>query len=109
MLPYVVIALSSSSLPPIISFEQVHSSSSFESLTNDMKVVMDFFLCDEVTSSRLNMSLRVGGSIHVFNQWDLRVGEGDIVVKCVGLFSFKNHSLVTSSGETCHYCTTWLS
>jgi hypothetical protein len=31
---------------------------------------LDFFLGGDVTGSRLNMSFGVGGSIHIFNQWD---------------------------------------
>jgi hypothetical protein len=65
-------AIASSFSPPLppISSEQVHSPSFFESLTDDPKVVMDFFFGGEVTSSRLNLSFGVGGSIHNFNQWD---------------------------------------
>ncbi len=37
------------------------------------------------------------------------MGKGDVLVKHVGLLSFKNYSLVTSSGETCCYCATWRS
>jgi hypothetical protein len=70
MLPYIVVALSFFPPPPLISFEHVYSSSSSESLTDDPKVILDFFLSDEVTSSKLNLSLGVGGSICVFNQWD---------------------------------------
>jgi hypothetical protein len=70
MLPYITIASSSS--PPLLpnSSEQVHSSSSFESLTDDPKVVLDFFLGGEVTNSGLHLSLSVGGFIHIFSQWD---------------------------------------
>ncbi len=70
MLHYIVVTLISSPLLPPISFEQVCSSSSFEPLTIDPKVVLDFFLGGDVTGSRLNMSFGVGGSIHIFNQWD---------------------------------------
>jgi len=70
MLPCVVV--SSSFYPPLalISSEQVRSSSFFESLTDDPKVTLDFFLGDEVTSSGLNLFLGVGGFVSVFNQWD---------------------------------------
>jgi len=59
MLPYIVITLSSPPLPPPMSFEQVCSSSSVESLTSDPKVVLDLFMGDEVIGSRLNLSLGV--------------------------------------------------
>ncbi len=68
MLFYVVFTSSSSPPPPPISSEQVHYSSSFKSLTDDPKVIMDFFLGGEVIG--LNVSLGVGGSIRVFSQWD---------------------------------------
>jgi len=48
MLPCVVVALSSSPPLPPISFEQVRSSSSFKSLTDDPKVILDFFLGGDV-------------------------------------------------------------
>jgi hypothetical protein len=48
----------------------VCSSSSFESLNGDPKIILDFFLGGEVIGSMVNMSLGVGGFIHVFNQWD---------------------------------------
>jgi hypothetical protein len=67
MLPCVVVALSFSPPPPLISYEQVCSSSSFESLIDDPKVVLDFFLGGEVTGSRLNLSLSVGNSVCVFS------------------------------------------
>ncbi len=69
MLPHAVVALSSYPPPPLISPKQVRYSSSFESLTNDLKVFSNFFLGGEVTCSRLNMSLGVGGYVHVFNRW----------------------------------------
>jgi hypothetical protein len=34
------------------------------------------------------------------------VGEGDVVVECVGFLSFKNYYLVIGLGET-RYCATW--
>jgi hypothetical protein len=67
MLSCVIIALSSSPPPPPISSEHVHSSSSFESTTSIPKVVLDFFLGDEVIGLRLNLSLGVGSFVHVFN------------------------------------------
>jgi hypothetical protein len=67
MLPYVAIASSSSPPLPTISFEHIRSSSSYESLTNDPKVVMDFFLGGEVTSSGFNLSFGVGDFVRVFN------------------------------------------
>jgi hypothetical protein len=51
MLPCVVVASSSSPPPPLISSKQVRSSSSFESLTDDPKVILDLFLRGEVISS----------------------------------------------------------
>jgi hypothetical protein len=57
MLPCVDVALSSSPPPSPISFEHVHSSSSFESTTGVPKVVIDFFIGDEVIGLRLNLSL----------------------------------------------------
>jgi hypothetical protein len=64
-----MVVTSNSSPPPFpISFEQVHSSSSFESLISDPKVVLDFFLGGEVI--RPNLSLGVGGSVCIFSQWD---------------------------------------
>ncbi len=42
--------LSYSPPPPLISSEKVFFSSSFESLTSDPKVVLDFFLTNEVVS-----------------------------------------------------------
>ncbi len=57
-----------SSLPPI-SFEQVRSPFSSKSLTNDPKVVLNFFLGGGVASSRLNLSFGVDGFIRVCNQW----------------------------------------
>ncbi len=100
MLPYVDVTLSYFPPPPPISYDKVHSSSSSESITNDPKVVLDFFLGGEVIGSRLNMSLGVGGLIYVFDWWDSHVGKGDVVVKLDGLLSFKKCSLVTSSSET---------
>jgi hypothetical protein len=67
MLSCVVVASSSSPPLPLISFEDVHFSSSSESLTSDPKVVLDFFLSGEVTSSGLNLSLGVGGFVCVFS------------------------------------------
>jgi hypothetical protein len=67
MLPYVDVTLSYFPPPPPISYDKVHSSSSSESITNDPKVVLDFFLGGEVIGSRLNMSLGVGGLIYVFD------------------------------------------
>jgi len=55
---------SSFSPPP---FEQVYSSSSSKSLTDDPKVILAFFLGGEATSSRLNLSLSVGGYVHIFS------------------------------------------
>jgi hypothetical protein len=49
MLRSVAIALSFSFPPPPISFKQVRSSSSFELIIGDPKVVLDLFLNDEVT------------------------------------------------------------
>jgi hypothetical protein len=69
-LPYPTIVWSSSTPPPPISSEQVPSSSSFESTTYDLKVVLDFFLGGEATNLRLNLSLSVGGSMHIFSRWD---------------------------------------
>jgi hypothetical protein len=60
MLPCVVIASSFYSPLPLISYEQVRSSSFFESLTSDPKVVLDFFLGGEVASLGCNLSLGVG-------------------------------------------------
>jgi hypothetical protein len=72
MLPYIAVALSYP-LPPPISFEQARSSSSFESLTDNPKIVLDFFLGGELTNSRLNLSLGVGdfykSSIDGTNMW----------------------------------------
>jgi hypothetical protein len=70
MLPHIAIASSSSPALPLISSEHVHSSSSFESLANNPKVILDFFRGGEVIGSRLNSSFGVGGSIHIFKQWD---------------------------------------
>jgi hypothetical protein len=70
MLSYVVVASSSFSPLPPISYEHVHSSSSFESLTSDPKVVMTFFLGGEVIGSRLNLSLGVGGYVCIFSRWE---------------------------------------
>ncbi len=60
MLICVIMASSSSPPLPPISFEQVHFSSFFESLTSDPKVVLDFYFCGEVTTPMFNMSLGVG-------------------------------------------------
>jgi hypothetical protein len=65
-----------------------------------MKIVLDFFLGGEITSSRHNMSLGVSNSIHVFYLWDWCTSKGNIVVECACLLSFKNYSFVTGSGET---------
>jgi hypothetical protein len=62
MLSWVDVALNFFPPLPPISSEHVHSSSFSESLTNDPKVVLDFFLGGEVTCSRLNLSLGVGNS-----------------------------------------------
>jgi len=67
MLPYIVVALSFSPPPPLISSKQVHSSSSFELTTCDPKVHIDFFFSGEVTGSILNLSFGVGSYVHVFN------------------------------------------
>ncbi len=98
------VAIASSFSPPLpsILFGQICSSSSFESLIGDPKIILDFFLGGEVTSLRLNMSIGVGGFVHVFSQRDWCVGTCDVVVEHANLFSFKNCSLVTSLGET--YC-----
>jgi hypothetical protein len=48
MLSFVAIASSSYPPLPLISSEHVHSSSFFESLTIDPKVVLDFFFSGEV-------------------------------------------------------------
>jgi len=75
MLPCIVVALSFSPPLPPISSKQVLSSSSFESLIGDPKVVLDFFLGGDVTSWRLHLSLGVGGFVHICSQWDWRVGK----------------------------------
>jgi hypothetical protein len=62
------VAMASSFSPP--PFEQVCSSSSSKSLTDDPKVILAFFLGGEATSSRLNLSLSVGGYVHIFSWWD---------------------------------------
>jgi hypothetical protein len=67
MLPYVVIASSSFPLPPTISSEQVHSSSFSESLTSDLKVVLNYFFGDEVIGLGLKLFLGVGSFVHVFS------------------------------------------
>jgi len=54
-------------LHPPISFEQVRSSSSFESTTYDLKVVLDFFLGGEATNLKFNLSFNVGGSMHILS------------------------------------------
>jgi hypothetical protein len=69
MLPHIAIASSSSPALPLISSEHVHSSS-FESLANNPKVILDFFRGGEVIGSRLNSSFGVGGFIHIFKQCD---------------------------------------
>jgi len=110
MLPCVAVTLKKIPSPPPISSEQVRSSSSSKSITYDSKVVINFFFGGEETSSRLNLSLGVGDFGCIFSWWDWHVGKGDVVVEHVGLFSFKNYSLVTCLGETC-CCTTchsWL-
>jgi len=66
MLPCIVFALSSSPPPPTFSYEQVHSSSSFESTTSDPKV-LDFFLGGEVIGLGLNLSFCVNNFVHIFN------------------------------------------
>jgi hypothetical protein len=109
MPPCMAIASSFSPPIPLISSEQVRFSSSSKSLTSYLKVVLDFFFGGEVTCSRLNVSLGVGGFVFIFNRWDWHVGKGDVVVKCAGLFFFKNCSLVIGSGETCCCCATWRS
>ncbi len=70
MLSYVVVASSSSPPLPPISFEQVRSSSSFESLTSDPKVVVAFFFGGQVIGSKFNLSLGVGNSMHIFSRWN---------------------------------------
>ncbi len=70
MLPYVIVASSSSPPLPPISSKQVHCSSSSESLTSDPKVVLDFFLGGEVKGLGLNSSLSVGNFVRIFNRWD---------------------------------------
>jgi hypothetical protein len=69
-LPYPTVVWSFPTPPPRISSEQVRFSSSFESTTYDLKVVLDFFLGGEATNLRLNLSLSVGGSMHIFSRWD---------------------------------------
>jgi len=63
------VAITSSSFPPLppISCKQIHFSSFFESLTDDPKVILDFFFSGEVIVSRLNLSLGVGNSMHIFS------------------------------------------
>jgi hypothetical protein len=68
MLSCVVVASSSSPPLPLISFEDVHFSSSSESLTSDPKIVLDFILGGEVTGSRLNMSLDVSDFMRIFSR-----------------------------------------
>jgi hypothetical protein len=70
---------------------------------------MDFFLSAEVIGLGLYLSFGIHDFVHVFSRWDLRVGKGDVVVKCVNLLSSKNYSPVTSLGETCCCCVTWCS
>jgi hypothetical protein len=70
MLPCIVVTSSSSPPLPPISPKQVCSSSSFESLISDPKVVLDFFLGGEVTCLGLNLSFGVGGYVRVLSQWD---------------------------------------
>ncbi len=67
IMSYVIVASSSSPPLPPFSFEQVHSSSFFQSLTNDLKIVLDFFLGSEVIGSRLNLSFGVGSYVHIFS------------------------------------------
>jgi hypothetical protein len=54
MLTYVIVALSFSLLPPLVSSKHICSSSFFESTTDDPKIVLNFFLGGEVISSGLN-------------------------------------------------------
>jgi hypothetical protein len=106
MLSCVVVASNCSPPLPPISFEQVHSSPSSRSLTSDPKIVLDFCLGGEVIGSGLNMSLDVGGFMHIFSRWDWCVDKGHVVVEHVGLLSFKDCSLVIGSSETYHYYAT---
>jgi len=111
MLPYVTIAWNSFPPPPPILSEHVCSSSSFDSTTYDLKVVLDLFFNGQVTFSRLNLSLGVGNYVHVFRLWHWHLGKGEVVVECVSLFSFKKCSLMTGSGETYYFwatCCFWL-
>jgi len=101
MLPCAAVALSSYLPLLLISSEQVHYSSSSKSLTDDPKVVLDFFISGEIIGSGLNLSLGVGGCVCIFSQWDQHVGKGDVIIEHAGLLFFKNYSLVIGSGETC--------
>jgi hypothetical protein len=67
MLPCVVVASSSFPPQPLISSKQVRSSSSFESLIGDPKVILYFFFGGEVTCLGLNLSLGVDGYVHVLS------------------------------------------
>ncbi len=67
MLPYVIVTSSSSPPLPPISSKHVWSSTSSKSLTDDPKVVLDFFLSGEVTSLGFNLSLGVGSFICIFS------------------------------------------
>jgi len=70
MLPCIVVASSFYPPPPLISFEQVRSSSFLESIAGDRKIVLDFFFGNEVIGSSFSISFSVGGSMHVFSRWD---------------------------------------
>ncbi len=77
MLPYVVVASISPPPPPPITYEQVCSSSSFESTIDDLKVILNFFLSGEVTNLKLNVSPGVAGFIRV------SINEIDVLVKAM--------------------------
>ncbi len=67
MLSYVIVTSSSYPPLPLILSEQVCSSSSSKPSTDDLKIVLNFFLGGEIRSLGLNLSLGVSNFMRIFS------------------------------------------
>jgi hypothetical protein len=60
-----------------------------------LKIVLNFFLSNEVISLGFNLFCGVGGFIHIFSLWHWRFEKGDAIVNHVGFHSLRNYFVAT--------------
>jgi len=91
----VVIVYSYSSSPPPIFSKHVLFLSSSELTIWTLKIVLNFFLSNEVIGLGFNLFCGVGGFIHIFSLWHWRFEKGDAIVNHVGFHSLRNYFVAT--------------